>query len=202
MRHCVVVFIRGRYGVNWGGIERKHPHALILRTPLKAQYLTAKNGNRRHTTQTSQIAKADGRGIRLGDCKSLHDSELEQSTESGVIKSGVICENPENERLADVISAWSFLPSHIQEAILVESEKVFLAWRTIFFLPQSDAAFLDKKSENRRTKQQKYQHPNSARENIPLPNKFNNLRILNPAALPTKFNRSPSRHHKKHLSKR
>jgi len=59
------------------------------------------------------------RGIRLGSCKSLHGSDLEQSAESSVIKSVITSDNPENEHLADVISAWSFLPSHIQEAILL-----------------------------------------------------------------------------------
>jgi len=63
--------------------------------------------------------RPDGEGFDSVIVSPCNNNGLEQSVKSGGVKSGVICENPENEHLSDVISAWSFLPSHFQEAILL-----------------------------------------------------------------------------------
>ena len=60
-----------------------------------------------------------GGGNRTQTRKSLQHNSLEQSQGSTVIKSVIIPDNPENEQLSDVISAWSSLPDNIREAILL-----------------------------------------------------------------------------------
>jgi hypothetical protein len=59
-----------------------------------------------------------GQGIRQCSCNALKNKDLEQSPKSGVIKSVIIADNPENEQLSDVVSAWSSLPLNIRTAIV------------------------------------------------------------------------------------
>ena len=66
-----------------------------------------------------KTAKTEDKGFDTVTVSALQDNGLEQSAMLGGVKSGVVCESPENEQLSDVISAWSSLPSHIREAILL-----------------------------------------------------------------------------------
>jgi len=60
-----------------------------------------------------------GQGIRPHACKSLQQKDLEKLSKSGVIKSVIIAQTPENEKLFDIVSAWSSLPPNIRTAIVL-----------------------------------------------------------------------------------
>gem|GEM_PF-5503826 len=65
-----------------------------------------------YPTQTSRLTKAEDKGFDTVLVSPCNNSGLEQSAKSGGVKSGVICENPENEYLADVISALAHPRGH------------------------------------------------------------------------------------------
>ena len=52
-------------------------------------------------------------------CLALENKALTARPKSGVIKSVIVCDDPENEALSGVVSAWPSLPSNIREAVLL-----------------------------------------------------------------------------------
>ena len=60
-----------------------------------------------------------GGGNRTQPCKSLQNKDLGIMLESGVIKSVIIADSPEDEQLTDVISVWASLPPNIRTAIVL-----------------------------------------------------------------------------------
>ena len=63
--------------------------------------------------------RSGGQGIRQCACNSLQNKDLEQSPETGVIKSVIVADSPEDEQLSDVVSAWTSLPSNVRAAIIL-----------------------------------------------------------------------------------
>jgi hypothetical protein len=64
-------------------------------------------------------SQSGGHGSRTQSNTSLKNKDLVTSSKSGVIKSVIIPDNPGDEQLSDVISAWSALPPNIRIAIIL-----------------------------------------------------------------------------------
>ena|GEM_PF-84874 len=62
-----------------GGNGAESSFSTIRRNPLKTRYLTAKNGNGRHTTQTSQITTAEDKGFEPSTGRPATDFESARS---------------------------------------------------------------------------------------------------------------------------
>ena len=104
------------------GIEQngeESPSLMIYRNSLNARHLAARSGKRGNLAESPQNPFLEAAGIDTVAVSSCKQRGLGQSAQSGGVKSGVICENLENEPLSDVVSAWSFLPPHIRDAILL-----------------------------------------------------------------------------------
>jgi len=63
--------------------------------------------------------RSGGQGIRQHSRNSLQKQELEKMLKTGVIKSVIISNEPDNRQLIDVVSGWSSVPSNIRAAIIL-----------------------------------------------------------------------------------
>ena len=115
---------RGGKQAEWSGnpLFDDLPQVLEI-TVLNGKLCFYKRGQQGTPCGIPEKPTSGGHGSRNGSCNSLLTKDLGKLTKPGVIKSVIICENLENEALSDVISAWSTLPTYIQEATFYSVEE-------------------------------------------------------------------------------